>query len=290
MSETVESKATPEQQAEARKIGWRPPEQFRGDPDKWVDADEFLRRGEEVLPLVKAANRQLTERADNLSREVQRLSAVVAEQRQSMDEMLEFNSIQLREKLAEQKRQLARDLREARKDDNDQLVEELEERLEANAEARAALPDPKRKEEKPQGGGQPQANQPSPEFLAWKENNPWYMAAGRDNTAKTAAANQFAAEAVRAGKTGKAFFDYVDEALAEAFPTPAKRKDPTEEGRPNGGGGGSSSKANGFSSLPAEAKAKAREQVSKFVGEHKMFKTEEAWFSYYAKQYNASEE
>lgn len=288
MSETLESKATPEIQAEARKIGWRPPEEFRGDPAKWVDADEFVRRGEEVLPLVKAANRQLAEKADNLGREVQRLVGVVEEQRRSMDDMVAFNITQLKEKLAEQRKQLTRELREARKEDNDQLVEDLEERLEANDEARKAIPEPpKPGEKKPnQGSDQPQTK-PTPEFLAWKEANPWYGGKGRDDIARTAAAERFGVEAAAAGKIGQAFFDAVDEAMAEAFPSPARRRDPTEEGRPNAGGGGSSSKASGFNALPAEAKAKAKEQVAKFVGPNKMFKTEDAWFKHYVEQYNA---
>ena len=74
--------------------------------------------------------------------------------------------------------------------------------------------------------------------------------------------------------------------MSEAFPAPQKRGDPTEEGRPNGGSGSSSSSGSGFSVLPADAKAYAKSQVQKFVGANKMFKTENEWYSYYAKQYN----
>jgi len=33
-------------QEKAMAEGWRPKEEYQGDPEKWVDAAEFLRRGE----------------------------------------------------------------------------------------------------------------------------------------------------------------------------------------------------------------------------------------------------
>ena len=35
----------------ASAIGWRPKDQWKGDPDKWVDADAFLKKGDEILPV-----------------------------------------------------------------------------------------------------------------------------------------------------------------------------------------------------------------------------------------------
>lgn len=42
-------------EAEARALGWRPPEDFPGDSSKFVDAKTFVERGETMLPMVKAA-------------------------------------------------------------------------------------------------------------------------------------------------------------------------------------------------------------------------------------------
>ena len=41
----LESKATPEVQAEAQKMGWIPPERYKKAPEQFVDADEFVERG-----------------------------------------------------------------------------------------------------------------------------------------------------------------------------------------------------------------------------------------------------
>lgn len=58
--EALESAVPPEVQAEAAKVGWKGPDQFRGDPEKFVDADEYLRRAETVLPFVRDQNRRLS--------------------------------------------------------------------------------------------------------------------------------------------------------------------------------------------------------------------------------------
>lgn len=44
----------PSAEAKAREMGWVPKEEYRGDPSGWRDADEFVRRGEEVLPIVRS--------------------------------------------------------------------------------------------------------------------------------------------------------------------------------------------------------------------------------------------
>jgi hypothetical protein len=38
----------------ALKMGWTPLDKFKGDPAKWRTADEFVERGENMLPIVKA--------------------------------------------------------------------------------------------------------------------------------------------------------------------------------------------------------------------------------------------
>lgn len=276
-------------EARAREMGWKPQEEFKGDPANWVDAAEYVRRGEEVLPLVKAENRRLQSETERLSNEIRTLTAAVLEQRQSMNDMAEFNHAQLKEKLAEQRRSITAELRAARKDDDDAAVERLEEALEVNEEARKNLGEPPKKQE----GGRPQPRQPveTPEYLAWKGKNPWLDGSSALDVAKTGAAIAFGQAAAKKGLTGKAFFDYVDEQMEEAYPKP-KRADPSEDGRPSGSGGGSgsaSSQDNGFKGLPADAKAKCREQAAKFVGPNKIFKTAGEWEAYYAKQYYATE-
>ena len=56
----------------ARAQGWVPKEEFRGDPEKWVDAEKFVERGEKVIPILK-------ERNDHLVKEIQGLKSTFGE-------------------------------------------------------------------------------------------------------------------------------------------------------------------------------------------------------------------
>lgn len=47
--------------------GWVPKKHFKGDPEKWIDADKFLERAENELPLVKARNKKLEKQVSDLT-------------------------------------------------------------------------------------------------------------------------------------------------------------------------------------------------------------------------------
>lgn len=51
---------------EASSEGWRPQEEWKGDPDKWVTAETFVERGEKIAGILKS-------KVDRLSGEVQHL-------------------------------------------------------------------------------------------------------------------------------------------------------------------------------------------------------------------------
>lgn len=56
VSEVVADEVVEQSEVEqkALKMGWTPKDQFKGDPSKWRPADEFVERGENMLPIVKA--------------------------------------------------------------------------------------------------------------------------------------------------------------------------------------------------------------------------------------------
>lgn len=55
--------------AEASRMGWKPLEEFNGDPTKHVDAETFYKRGQEMMPILKAQNKTLLKRLETLERE-----------------------------------------------------------------------------------------------------------------------------------------------------------------------------------------------------------------------------
>ena len=56
--EVVSAEPT-EAEKKAAELGWSPKEQWRGDPGKWVDAETYLDRSEQVLPLLKKDRERL---------------------------------------------------------------------------------------------------------------------------------------------------------------------------------------------------------------------------------------
>lgn len=59
----------------ARRLGWRPKEEFKGDPERWTDAETFVRRGDEVLPIVQANNRKLEKALNDARAEIADMKA-----------------------------------------------------------------------------------------------------------------------------------------------------------------------------------------------------------------------
>jgi hypothetical protein len=61
-------------EAEAKELGWVPQDQFKGDADKWRPAEEFVRRGEEILPIVRKQNESLKNETKELRETIDRMS------------------------------------------------------------------------------------------------------------------------------------------------------------------------------------------------------------------------
>lgn len=72
-------------ESRARRLGWVPKEEFRGDPDKHRSAEDFLERGETMLPLLKRDNDRLHEGMTKLERRLE-------EQSRTFTQYVEFAS------------------------------------------------------------------------------------------------------------------------------------------------------------------------------------------------------
>ena len=111
MSDTADQQDTPlDQEADqgqvelerrARNMGWRPRDEYRGIPDQWLPAEDFIERGESELPVlrerIRASDRTITELRDQVSRQGDTLNSMLqtarrAEQvgyRRAMQELTE---------------------------------------------------------------------------------------------------------------------------------------------------------------------------------------------------------
>lgn len=270
-------------EAQALEMGWKPQDQFKGPADKWVDAETYVRRGEEVLPLVRNENRKLLGKVDALNSTIAELQRSLAERDTAMTEFREFQTEFLQQRLKEQRAQILGQIREAREAGDDTRLAELEDQLDENRAAQRGA-------KAPAPAPAPAANKPPPitpeqkaAYDEWAGKNAWASGTSEEDVAKQGAAFLFGQEAARQGLTGKAFYDHVDAKIAKAFPGQAPGPGKVEDGRPSGSGGSGGRKT--FAALPPEAKAYAESKVGQFVGANKMFKTADEWKSHYAKIY-----
>lgn len=286
MSEQLQDASPPEVQAKAASMGWIAPEHYRGDPERFITAEEYIRRGEEVIPIIRANAKKLE---DKLEEALSKNAALEASLREINANMAEFTKAQretMKERLEAQRRELLAERKQAREEGDDTRLDEVEEQLDANRAKRSALDSaPEGKAAPNAGGDTPPA--PTPEQLArfesWRNQNPWYGRDDDEGAMLTALSYRFAQQALKAGKQGEAFFAFVDEKMA-----PHLRRSPAIDktegggrGSSNGGGGGSK----GYAALPADARAQCDADERRFVGPNKVFTTQKAWRDHFAAQY-----
>lgn len=266
----------------ARAIGWVPPEEHRGHLEHPLTAEEFLERGETLMPILRANNRKLEESQRKLQEDNNRLAQLFAASQESITALQEMHEQSVQAAVEKARRELRRELIEARQEGDVELELEVQERLDKLNAAPAPKPAPA-PAPAPQAGGQL-----DPEMQAWMRDNPWFNTDARKTNLAVGIANQLRADPDNDHLQGRAFFDRVSEVMAERT-GPAVSK--VSGGRPSGeGGGGGGSVGKGYGSLPAEAKAACDAQAKRLVGEGRAFKDMAAWQSYYAKEYYRGED
>lgn len=55
-------------EAQAKNLGWVPKDEFRGDPEQWRDAGEFVKHGEDTLPILRQNLKRMHTKLDDQGR------------------------------------------------------------------------------------------------------------------------------------------------------------------------------------------------------------------------------
>ena len=270
-----------ETEDKARKMGWVPKEEWRGNPDQWRDADTFVQRGEEILPILQANNRELLEKVNRLESTVQEQNTLLKASTETIQALKDFNNKHTREAAKEKKKELAAAIVEARRDGDVETEIELTEQL---TETTAAL---KEAEKAPEAKPAPQTTtqQPvDPAFTEWTTQNPWFGQDKRRSGIALAVANELRAEPSNP-KTGPAFYKLLTKELESTpgfLPPKANGASKVEGGRANGDGGHSGGKT--YADLSQEAKATCDMLATKVVGKGRAFKDINEWRKHYAQE------
>lgn len=274
-------------ETQARELGWVDKESFKGDPDKWIDADTFVKRGQEIMPLLKANNKRLQEKVDKLSAENLKTQQLLVAATESIEALKETTSKAAIADLKKNRKEMVERVKEAREDGDVETEIQLQKAIQETDDAIEQSAKPAKKEKATESETDPAQN---PEFRKWAEDNPWF---GQDRR-KTALALAIAGEMRANGdKTeGRVFFDKVVEELNTTLgiDPDASRKAPSKVEGESRSVNGSGKKGKSYADLPADAKQACERQAAKLVGPGRAFKDEAAWRAHYAAKYFEGEE
>ena len=246
----VSNEVAPEIRQEAESQGWVPKEKFRGNEADWVDADTFVKRGREILPILRKNN-------ENLIKDLNATKEQLKEFREAAEEFKKFQK-EAYERKANEYEQRIKEIKESRaqaiSDGDGQKVNALDDALdqakEEFKEAKQAV-----KDAEVVKTSEPTQAEIDPGLQQWLDRNTWF---GEDKR-MTAVVNGIG-ESLRVEfptLKGQQFLDKLDEVLAEEFPNRfGNKKSPVS--RVESGSGRQSrgnSNAQSYDNLPPEAKA-----------------------------------
>jgi hypothetical protein len=96
----------PKVEAEAKEMGWKPKEAWKGDPDLWRPAEDFVKRGREIIPILNArlkeSNAALEKLKKDSAEQLDRVSQMGAKALKMQREQLEARYDVARERAVEQ--------------------------------------------------------------------------------------------------------------------------------------------------------------------------------------------
>ena len=250
---------------EAESQGWVPKERFRGNDSDWVDAETFVKRGREILPILRKNN-------ENLIRDLNATKAQLQEFREAAEEFKKFQKDAFERKASEYESRI-QELKESRaqaiNDGDGQKVNALDDAIDRVKEEIKEAKQAAAKADVPSNTAvEPTAPASlDPSLQSWLDRNDWF---GKDRR-MTSIVNGIG-ESLRLEfpeLKGQPFLDKLDEILQEEFPnrfggsgedsSTTKKKAPTSRvesgsGRAGRTSGGSSS-AQTYNNLPSDAKA-----------------------------------
>jgi hypothetical protein len=239
---------------EAESQGWVPKERFRGNESDWVDADTFVKRGREILPILRKNNENLIKDLNNTKEQLKEFREAAEEFKRFQRESYERKASDYEKRIQDIKESRAQAITDGDGQKVNALDDALDEAKENFKEAKQAVKDVAATKEPVEDT----STSIDPGLQVWLDRNTWF---GQDRR-MTSMVNGIG-ESLRLefpGLKGQPFLDKLDEAIAEEFPNKFggnKKKNsgssPVESG--SGRQSRGSSNAQSYDNLPPEAKA-----------------------------------
>jgi len=240
---------------EAESQGWVPKEKFRGNENDWVNADVFVKRGREILPILRKNNENLVKDLQSTKQQLQEFKEAAEEFKKFQKEAYERKAREYEDRIREIKESRAQAISDGDGKKVNALDDALDQAKEELNEAKKAVKDADKTTSAPPSIPPTTIEPP---LQAWLDNNTWF---GQDKR-MTSIANGIG-ENLRLEfplLKGEAFLEKLDEVLAEEFPNRFKDKSKNASvSRVESGSGrqsrNASTSAKSYENLPSDAKA-----------------------------------
>jgi small-conductance mechanosensitive channel len=291
------------EEAQARELGWRPQDEFTGEPSKWVDAATYIKNGENVVPYLRADRRKLLSTVEQLRTQIDQQAAVVRANNESIEALKKISTSQRVTQLESEVKSLRQQLVAARQSGDAAEQAEIEELLDTTRdtlkEVRAEATKPSTSTSVSSNGSQSngtQSNQDyvnSPEFQQFLGDNPWFK---EDQVMAAAAVSLMqvkSADPTFRTKTPAQRFMLVAQEIRTRFgmdEEPRRQRDSKVEGGRGGEQrrtGSSRGGTKSFIDLSPGAQAACDKLAKRVVGPKgsgRAYETLDAWRAHYASQ------
>lgn len=244
--------------AKAAEMGWVPKEEWKGDPEKWRPAEEFVSRGENILPILK----------DRVSKLESDLKVALSANKHEIEQVKKESYARAKAEYDKQLADLEKLEVEAFKTGDADVYLEVK-------NAKAAIKAPV----------EPEQASEDPVFVDWKDKNPWYQ-----SDKELADYADFISHKIMAEHSGKitksALAEEMTKRTKAAFPSKFTNPKRSEAGAVEGGATSPSGKSGGkkFSDIPEEAKAQYARMAKNFERQGRKFTKEQYAEAYFEQQ------
>lgn len=240
-AEKTEKAEPTEAETRARRMGWHPKNEYEAsgrDPTKWVDAEAFMERGENELPVLRDRFRKLERITERQAKEISEGTAL-------MRDLVKAQTENTKKAVEKAISELKNERKEAAANGDTARVEAISDEIETQkASLKPAPAEPKTTDQ-----GKDAVPQ---EVVEWTEANPWF---GEDARMRAFATAEYGELLKEQGLTDKQRLAKVKAEVVKRFPEKFSNPKRTELSPVEGGNGGARNRngAKGWGDLPADA-------------------------------------
>lgn len=239
-------------EAQAQKHGWRPKDQWEGEPDKWISAEEFLRRGEENPRILRDRLRKM-EKSNEETLQLMRdlMSGYRKDKERAVSDAVAKFKAERREAIKEGDVERAEAL--------DGHIEQLQEQAKPAKE-------------------KPEIAQIPSEYSAWAKANPWFYTDAAMSVAARAELDIINADEDTASLADAEKLKLVNKAMRARYPH--KFQQAKRPSAPSVEGGSSAPRGEGkkgWNDLPPDIRQIAERLVAKGATTKEKYLKEYAW-------------